>query len=701
VRHYVEHAHEDSMEPLWRGMLSLSMVCEDADKANAKLSAMHPYDVSRMHKKLSEIKGPYSCAKLDGENPGVCGGCVHWGKITNPLALGRAVLTTVEPTVLDLPGAVDEPKAQITRPTPPYGFSFGQNGGVYFRKLAEKKGEEDKDLQVVPYDLFLLDVQRDGDTYTARFVALKGANKIVVAVPVRSVASKDETVKALSSQNIIASYGAGNDANLYHYVRSCIADASIREAVAVVPPNMGWQADGSFALCDTVYSPMGVEHNHSFVAPRLDNIIDITRPKGSLSEWQKVFALLRRKKMWGHLTTAGLGFGSALKVFMTPGSRCGTFHVAGSATGLGKTFALKLCASIWGDPEAYLVQPSTSERTMMQRAGLLGSLPLIIDEVTAKIREDKEWFPRQVFDYSQGAHKLKGSAAGNAELRDDLHWMGHQIMSSNVPNAEFLAGARKTTSDGEIRRLLEWRARAPIVWDSAEERDTSRLFTDNYGVAGPQFAQWLALNRETARRVCDEAVAHWREYAQADDSERFWTSDCASVIAGYVLAGPKYANVLDMPLAEIMRFLKSLVSEMRRIINTNKVFAIDVLNDYVREHHGQFVKIQGDSPIAKLHNGAEIRPDSARSAIRGRVEYEVTAGFTDFFVEIRMLKAHCAEMNRSYIDFVHDLQGVATVAEVRRDLLANTRGPSLRVKCLKITRASATTDAAQTDPDDQ
>jgi len=41
-------------------------------------------------------------------------------------------------------------------------------------------------------------------------------------LPQRAVVSKDETVKALASQNIIASFGSGNDKNLFEYVRACV-----------------------------------------------------------------------------------------------------------------------------------------------------------------------------------------------------------------------------------------------------------------------------------------------------------------------------------------------------------------------------------------------------------------------------------------------------------------------------------------------
>ena len=96
LANYVEHAQEEGMEPIWRGLLSWTKVCEDGNKAAVWLSKMHPYEPERMNQKLQSIKGPYPCIKMDSENPGICPTCTHWGKITNPLILGRELAVEVE-----------------------------------------------------------------------------------------------------------------------------------------------------------------------------------------------------------------------------------------------------------------------------------------------------------------------------------------------------------------------------------------------------------------------------------------------------------------------------------------------------------------------------------------------------------------------------------------------------------------------------
>ena len=151
VVYYKEHATEDGIEPLWRGLLSIAQKCTDGEKAAKVLSAMHPYDPDRMLQKLREIKGPYSCVKLDTENPGVCIDCPHWGKITNPLMLGRDVAVDNVEKLYEAPSGLGQ---ALKRPELPFPYAFGVQGGVYRKKKAEEmvEGGDNKPVQILPFD---------------------------------------------------------------------------------------------------------------------------------------------------------------------------------------------------------------------------------------------------------------------------------------------------------------------------------------------------------------------------------------------------------------------------------------------------------------------------------------------------------------------------------------------------------------------
>lgn len=684
---YTKNAQQAGMEPLWRALLSIAKPCTDGVKAATVLSKMHPYDLNRMHTKLAEIKGPYPCVKIDSENPGVCGGCQHWGKITNPLALGRETQVVVEESEIEIE---EDGRAQtIVRPKPPLGFTYGRNGGVFYTK-AELNADGDtqtSEHMLLPFDFFMLDTLVEDGVYTTRFLAIKNGSKTIVAVPNKVVTNKDAATAALAAQNIMASFGAGNDKHLFNYVRGCIGEASTEDNALIVPPNYGWQFDGGFAVGDTVYKQDG--SSYTFVSNKLANLIEVTRPHGELQDWARVMHMLMVKQLWGQIANLALSFGSALKQFTPAGAKAFTFHIASSSSGVGKTLALSLSNSVWGHPVNFSVKPATSERTMLQRAGMLGSLPLNIDEVTNKVRGgDKEWLPNHIFDFSQGGHKLKGMGSANAEMRDDLHWSSNSTLTSNAPMMEAMMGARETTSNGEMYRLLEWRTHDKLLWEP-HERETLKLLESNYGTAGRVWAQWLVKNQALAQKAVADAMQQWRDLMFSPDEERFWTAGAASAIAAAVLLGPQYANIITIPVAPLVDFFKKRVQEARRIINTNKVFALDLLHIYIREHHGGFIKVSDPGQkFAVFADGRSVSKDSAKGAVKGRVEYNVVPGYTDFYVDIRLLKEFCARRNKSYIEFVQELQQRVSIVEMRKDLLAKTNGPPYRVLCLKVSQAN-------------
>ena len=139
LQNYIENAEEDGMEPVWRGLLSWAKVCDDGEKAVVWLSDLHPYDHERMHRKLAEIKGPYSCAAMDDAQPGICRGCPHWGKITNPLIWGRemAVVTEAMTVEVEAPADEEEDTIDVMLPEPPRGYAYGKRGGVFAEKVDE------------------------------------------------------------------------------------------------------------------------------------------------------------------------------------------------------------------------------------------------------------------------------------------------------------------------------------------------------------------------------------------------------------------------------------------------------------------------------------------------------------------------------------------------------------------------------------
>ena len=680
VRYFHENASADGMEPMWRAMLSLAKCTTEGESAGREISSWHPYTEERFQKKWSELKGPLSCGAIDAINPGGCANCPHAGKITNPLPIGRAV---------SLPAPIAASATAPALPALPGGFAFSKTATC--RTVPD--GEAENLVPIIPFIFYLHSVMQEDDTYCARFCRVVSATEQhFIAVPMRALASKDDTIKELAKQNVFAAFGAGNDVHVFNYVRACALEASTANNSLRVPAKYGWQPDESFACGERIISASG---EYTFVSNRLHNLIEGMQPAGDFREWQRVLTMLCNKGCYDVVTLGLIGFASPLMAWANNGADAMTFHATSRESGVGKSLALSIARSTWGGKRLAVV-PNTSENTMLQRAGLLGGLPLLVDEVTAKNRSSEmEWIPKFLFDYAQGQHKLEGSSSANAELNDNMTWNGLAFITSNSPVLEHMLGARDTSSNGEVQRFLEWRCETRIDF-TEYERDILQLLGSNYGHAGPMFANWLVRNMATAKQICATVTEGFRKQTGATDAERYWVASCGSLVAAAVLVGPKHANICAIDAKRVMNYLTGLVATTRRLIDSNLMTANDVISSFLREFNGMFVKVGRVGSVASSlsNNGLNIAlPDSARGKVVGRIEYEVSPGQVSAYIDVTSLKKYCSMRNWSYTALKDDLSHDAVVQEKALDLFRGTSMAASTTRCLQIIYASTNAPA--------
>lgn len=694
LAHYLQNAQDDGMEPLWRALLSLTTVCEDGAQAALKLTRMHPYEEDRMHQKLGEIKGPYTCASFESTNPGHCAGCPNLNRITTPLMLGREVIRADDETVVAFAPTAPTHAATLKLPSPPKGFFYDKNGNLYYTKSAEKDTDLEKEIMLTAYPFYMTHVYRDADVCTAEFATIKNGKRSTIGIPLAIAPSLVKTMEHLAGNSILSASGMGANAYLHKFVYDSVNEASAKGVELLVPPHLGWQADGSFALCDTLYSAKGPQDDYIYASTRLSPVIEATRESGTLEDWRSVFDMMVRKAerdpmVWGHVSCAMSGLGSIFMEFAPKGSSAMMMHISSVGSGGGKTLSMHMANSFWGEPVRYLVSPQTSVATLMQRAGLLHSLPLSVDEITNKSRAtNSEYLPCLVFDYAEGMQKIKGSASDNAEVRNPGTWNAKGQASSNAPGMEAMMGARKHTSQGEAQRMLEWiiPERYKITWTDEENIIRERL-RHNYGVAGKKMVQWVVVNYGIAKQLYADVWDMVKLRFGFTDTERFWHASVTADLTACILAGPSYADIVAIPAEGVMLFWQRRVKRARILISSNQRTALDILNMYCSEHSGGFVEIGATGISAGL--AAMLTPASPPRTIKGRNETELVPGFTETFIETKMLRIHCAEYNIGYSAMVKELAEQFPVAEIYKNLTQGTRAPPLKTKCLKITRATS------------
>ena len=699
IEHYIENASEDGMEPLWRANLSIAQKCADGEKAVIWLSGLHPYDTDRMNDKLRNIKGPYSCTSFDEINPGICGACPHFGKITNPLALGREIAVTTEATEVVAAGSKDEPAKLYKRPEPPRGYAFGQRGGVFMEKDdVDAQGNVTKrQVMILSYDLFPVDILNTNGEHSVHLVAVRPTHTQEITIPQKSVASKEETIKNLASQNIMSAFGSGNDKHLYEYLRASVEKLSTEKSPTVVPASYGWQDDDSFVFAGSIYR--AGEEPIQVPMQGLENIVMNTVPTGTIENWRKVIHMLIRRKMWDHLAILLVGAGAPLMRFT--GLFGLTVHCASNESGTGKSLALDTAASVWGHPIHYRTGSGTSAVAMQQRLGLLHSCPLITDEITTNNRVDFEWFPAFVFSMSEGRGKERMESGANKERLNLSTWASNALMSSNRPAVDYLTSVRQHSSEGELRRLLEFIMDEKLEWD-ADEIEVIKSLQSNYAVAGDALVRYMVNNLDYLKTLLPQTVRQMYKEFSAPNDERFWMGGIACAVAAGVLFNSQHTGLADIPMQEIIESFRRVVNNMRAAIRGGKRTADDVLNAFIQEYQGSLVVVKfGEKAgaLAHFHDGAVIGKNTTRKEVMGRVEHGVTAGSIDFYIEERLLKAFCSNMSFSYTNFKRQLESLHTVSYMpRKDMLAKTEGPPMRVAVMKISRHETDADEAIINP---
>ena len=686
LRHYVEHASEDGMEPLWRATLSIAQKCEEAPKAVVWLSELHPYDLDRMNQKLAEIKGPYSCTAFDSINPGICTDCEHWGRITNPLALGRDIATTVETKEISLDPQGDKTET-VLRPEPPRGYAYGQNGGVYIeREDIDDQGVITKRLQLLlPYDVFPIDLLNNNGSHLVRMLAVRRNAINEIVLPQEALAGRAETIKCLMNQNIVAANHSANDKLLHEYVRACVEKLSLERRPVDVPQYCGWQPDNSFVYAETIYrkddKPLKIPMKG------LENITMNARSEGSLDEWKKIAQMLVRRNMWSHLSIMLFGIGSPLMRFTKLDGA--TVHCTSSESGTGKSFALNVAASVWGHPIHYRTGAGTSPVAMQQRLGLLHSLPLITDEITTNNRNDFEWFTAFLLSMSEGRGKERMENGANKERLNLSVWSALALMSSNRPAVDYMTGVRDHSSQGELLRLLEYSMDEKLQWDD-EEVEIVKSLTENFGVLGEVLAQYFVDNREYVQKLVQDTFKRLTKDIGKHSDERYWIATCTVAMVAGVLLNSKHLNIVDIPMQEILNDLDKHVAYMRACTRGGKRTAEDVLNSYIQEYQGQLVVVKfGEKagPLAHFNDGAAVGKTTTKSQVMGRVEHGVTAGHVDLYIEERLLKSYCSNRSFSYSMFKRQLEENHVIGyQPKKDMLAKTDAPPMRVAVMKISR---------------
>jgi len=242
---------------------------------------------------------------------------------------------------------------------------------------------------------------------------------------------------------------------------------------------LGWVDSKRFlpGLCDDVYldPPEGSEH-----------LANAYHEQGTIEEWKAAAEPVREAFPLARFMLAASFAAPMLRMLQ---QRVFIIHYWGSSRG-GKTAALKLALSAWGNPDSLMATFNSTKVGMERMAGFYNDLPLGVDERQV-IGRDQNFAESLVYMLGAGKGKVRGAKKGG--LQQTHEWRTIAITTGEEPLS------RSNTHTGVKTRALEIYGK-PVGREEVA-RSLHATLDSSYGHAGPEFVRRLVAARGAGLEV--------------------------------------------------------------------------------------------------------------------------------------------------------------------------------------------------------
>lgn len=519
----------DQSEVLWHQWLTLLAFCEDG----------HDYihDISRGYTGYSseetEQKFKYKCGRRESIKPPLCttfekympsscAVCPHKGSIKSPISLGVPIETGL-----------------------PHGY-VANSKGIWL--------DADKPRFVCPHKIQNVRLYNDIDTHWFSLVFdMTLGSTVEVNLTSQELMDPKALPAALAAKKVVLD---GNQRTLFQtlmvaWVQKMQRARQVRTAVR----SFGWVSankKSGFSAGDTVYW----DDNTDGQCFRADNVlVDQYQAVGNLAPWKTAVDYVLNQNRRELDCAIASAFAAPLVLFS--GVSGVLLSIVSTKSGTGKSTALKLAQSVWGDPIKGVHSLNDTTNSVIKRMGMLRNLPAYWDEL--RMKEDVRNFVKLIFQLGQG--KEKSRLNSSATMQETGTWNTLITVASNESIVDHVAQMVQSTDAG-ARRVFEITVND---FDDPASSLTDRLslfgsVNRNYGQAGAQYAKWLANNKDYATAYLQQVMGRLEAALNTTQDERFWLAVMSCLIAGASFA--KKLNLVDFDIRGMTAYL---IAEFKRI----------------------------------------------------------------------------------------------------------------------------------------
>lgn len=547
-------------EPQWYAMMSIMRRCVDGLEWAHKLSAMDP---ARYNPRDTEAKfyhapedAPVRCAKFNELHPGLCNKCPHWGHIVTPVQLSTPpknqqppiAVTPVPPTPAPVVETVSQEAGEPValerliipdkftyqlRAVSDYTFSVDNRGILYRHSDKNDMGEVVERTDIICssqlYYLYSVCDYVDQAPQLTHWFQVIHANGNQKKVPF--VISRDMSLQCIMrwfyNAGMVPAGRAYKPQLFYDFMSAYLRNITAQGLELPTMTKFGWtnctdpvnkcETEG-FVVGKGMITETGI-HDVGFgdVAQHIAEHEFTVR--GTLDKWKEVPRMYKNLGQKAAQLAICMSFAAPFMKYGSGTATSGVFSLWSNHSGQGKTQVIKACASIWGNPDAQLIQRHSSQALRAHKLGALNNLPCFMDELTDVADED---LYALAYTLVEGKEKQKLRSTGDKMIKTGT-W---QTMTFTTANKSFKAAAAKIAGDSEasLLRVMEIECdfqsyeNQPKIQQYIE--DCIGVCGENYGLAGPEFI-YQVLRHSDRLRTLTRQLERWCAKHKFRNSERF------------------------------------------------------------------------------------------------------------------------------------------------------------------------------------
>ncbi len=274
------------------------------------------------------------------------------------------------------------------------------------------------------------------------------------------------------------------------------------------------------------------------------SIFESIKTHGSGKLWLETIINIRKSSLLARIVLA-----SAFASVLIAPLGCLPFfvHLWSGESGTGKTVALMMAASVWGDPYIgrYI---QTFNSTLVGReklAAFLNSLPMMIDELQlAKDNRGKLQF--DVYALAEGVGRTRGTKTGGIDKTPT--WANCTITTGETPIVNANSGS------GASNRVIEIECKTAdrIIEDG---HGLSTILKANYGFAGKAFIK--KLKEFDFDKVKEIYAQYYKQLSESNTTEKQAMSAALIVTADALVTEWIFRDGQCLTMEQMAEFLKS------------------------------------------------------------------------------------------------------------------------------------------------